>query len=43
MIAQALVSLEQGASADIWLTMLKQQVAGWTALALLEPRFIAQD
>jgi len=42
-IAQALVALEQGASADIWLTMLKQQVAGWTALALLEPRFIAQD
>lgn len=42
-IAQALVALEQGASADIWLTILKQQVAGWTALALLEPRFIAQD
>ena len=42
-IAQALAALEHGASPDIWLFMLKQWVAGRSALASHETGLIARD
>ena len=42
-IAQALAALEHGASPDIWLSILKQLVAGHSALAPHEASLIARD
>ena len=42
-IAQALAGLEHGAPPDIWLSMLRQEVAGHSALISHEARLIARD